>query len=146
MISLPNTTSNTTPKSHPTILSHVTANQQRTCYHGSCIMYTFLSFGRGGHGHRTRTEKSRWPLSMFLNHWCKSMLFLARQSYNCLIFYWPCIIMYHNNVTNLIHFLFYKHFMSYYVETTTCLPWTRVESWRGQKCHLNPPELRNHGQ
>jgi hypothetical protein len=28
-----------------------------------------------------------------------------------LIFCWPCIIMYHNNVTNLIHFHFHKHFL-----------------------------------
>jgi len=28
------------PESHPTFPSHVTAMYQRTCYHGSCIMYT----------------------------------------------------------------------------------------------------------
>jgi hypothetical protein len=27
------------------------------------------------------------------------------------IFCWPCIIMYHNNVTSLIHFHFHKHFI-----------------------------------
>jgi hypothetical protein len=25
--------------------------------------------------------------------------------------FWPCIIMYHNNVTNVIHFHFNKHFI-----------------------------------
>jgi hypothetical protein len=28
-----------------------------------------------------------------------------------LTFCWPCIIMYHNNVTNLIHFHFHNHFI-----------------------------------
>jgi hypothetical protein len=28
-----------------------------------------------------------------------------------LIFCWPCIIMHHNNVTNLIHFHYHKHFI-----------------------------------
>jgi hypothetical protein len=28
-----------------------------------------------------------------------------------LIFCWPCIIMYHNNLTNLVHFHFHKHFI-----------------------------------
>jgi hypothetical protein len=29
-----------------------------------------------------------------------------------LCFFWPCIIMHHNNVTNLTHFHFHKHFVS----------------------------------
>jgi hypothetical protein len=36
---------------------------------------------------------------------------LAQDELNDLTFCWPCIIMYHNNVTNLIHFHFQKHFI-----------------------------------
>jgi hypothetical protein len=35
-----------------------------------------------------------------------------------LIFCWPCIIMYHNNGTNLIHFHFYNHFVV--SQSSTC--------------------------
>jgi hypothetical protein len=34
-----------------------------------------------------------------------------RQFDKLLIFCWPCIIMYHNSLTNLIHFHFRKHFI-----------------------------------
>jgi hypothetical protein len=46
-----------------------------------------------------------------LDRTCCLHSFLFQRTLLHLTFCWPCIIMYHNNVTNLIHFYFHNHFI-----------------------------------
>jgi hypothetical protein len=75
------------------------------------------------------TACSVWAMNLFLNTiptnsvcgilWCYNWHWtnFSPSTRLFLTFCWPCIIMYHNNLTNLLHFHFHNHYIVYWSST-----------------------------
>jgi hypothetical protein len=56
-------------------------------------------------------EKKNKKCLLAFSEWRNGKTAYKQTDWKHFIFCWPCIIMYHNNVTNLIYFHFHNHFI-----------------------------------